>query len=205
MRRINILAELRRLVLSLSVLMLRRCEEVELESPPCQGLLKPPTTTGPQPVILSTGEVSKAAWASSAWIADSEWCLFVSAHPAFRLHPAKPRQLATAWAEIGFSSSGRKSIFKMSKPLFTQNMVEKPVTRRPSGLRWRSRYRRFSNPCWRCGCTGWVFDPLQFSALQGAENLIFCAPQISGRPLSTRSFAGAASWCPHLMDGGSRR
>lgn len=43
-------------------------------------------------------------WASSAWITDSEWCLFVSAHPAFRLHPAKLRQLATEWAEIGFRS-----------------------------------------------------------------------------------------------------
>lgn len=75
-----------------------------LESPRCQGLLKPPTTTGLQPVILSTGEVNKAAWASSAWITDSEWCLFVSAHPVFRLHPGKPRQLATEWAEIGFSS-----------------------------------------------------------------------------------------------------
>lgn len=75
-----------------------------LESPRCQGLLKPPTTTGLQPVILSTGEVNKAAWASSAWITDSEWCLFVSADPVLRLHPGKPRQLATEWAEIGFSS-----------------------------------------------------------------------------------------------------
>lgn len=29
------------------------------------------------------------AWASSAWITDSEWCLFVSARPVFRLHPAE--------------------------------------------------------------------------------------------------------------------
>lgn len=53
-------------------------------------------------------------WASSAWIADSEWCLFVSAHPVFRLHPAEPKQLATEWAEIGFSSLGPRSIFKMN-------------------------------------------------------------------------------------------
>lgn len=46
------------------------------------------------------------AWASSAWICDSEWCLFVSAHTVFPLHTAEPKTLATEWAEIGLRFSG---------------------------------------------------------------------------------------------------
>lgn len=31
-------------------------------------------------------------WASSAWVCDFEWCLFVSAHAVFPLHPAEPKK-----------------------------------------------------------------------------------------------------------------
>lgn len=32
-------------------------------------------------------------WASSAWVCDFEWCLFVSAHTVFPLHPAEPKKV----------------------------------------------------------------------------------------------------------------
>lgn len=110
-----------------SVLMLCRCKEVEVESgalasPRCQGLLKPPTRTGPQPVILSTGEVNKC-WSGGrerqpgplqpgSLILSGVYLSALT--PVFRLHPVEPKQLATEWAEIGYSSLGRRSIFKMN-------------------------------------------------------------------------------------------
>lgn len=42
--------------------------------------------------------------ASSVWVGDVEWCLFVSAHPVFPFHPAEPKMLATEWAEFGLRS-----------------------------------------------------------------------------------------------------
>lgn len=46
-------------------------------------------------------QAGRPVWASSAWICDSEWCLFGSAYTVFPFHPAEPITLATEWAEIG--------------------------------------------------------------------------------------------------------
>lgn len=43
--------------------------------------------------------------ASSVWVCDAEWCLFVTAHLVFPFHPAEPKMLATEWAVIGLRSS----------------------------------------------------------------------------------------------------
>lgn len=32
--------------------------------------------------------------ASSVQVCDAEWCLFVSAHPVFPLHPAEPKNVS---------------------------------------------------------------------------------------------------------------